>query len=229
MTTAEPKQQLRQLKEDIEGLLADYRRALGEYKQSQGQAPIIGEIVGRIFDAPASKIEKAFTPTGWELTPTHSALEDRFKKLFERSRNFLDSVARHTARGYRRGLAGSLKPVTQAVRLETKIGKLLGVLQSHEIDELVYVVDIPKSKRRTAIRSKPPAAKRDARLAIETAALTWVSVFVTSAAGFYFALSPAVGLLAIPGAVGLAGLLTYALLRTRKYWVPRFRKVLERR
>ena len=101
MTTAEPKEQLRRLKKDAEGLLTDYRRALGEYKQSEGQAPIIGEIVGRIFDAPASKIEKALTPTGWDLTPAYSALEGRFNNLLERSKSFLNSVAKQTARGYR--------------------------------------------------------------------------------------------------------------------------------
>ncbi len=229
MTTAEPEQQIRRLKKDAEALLTDYRRALGEYKQSQGQAPIIGEIVGRFFDAPPNKIEKALTPTGWELTPAYSTLEGRFRNLFERSKSFLNSVAKQTARGSRRKLGGSLRPVTQAARLETKVKKLLSALESHEMDELVFVEDIPKSKRKTAIRSKPSAAKRDPLLAIETAAVTWVSVFVTSAVGFYFALSPVIGLFAILGAIGLAGLLTYALLRTRKLWIPRFRKVLERR
>ncbi len=223
MVTGEPKQQLRQLTSDVERLLGDYRRAQGDYRQSRDIAPIAGEIVGRIFDAPASKVEKVFTPKGWDLTPAYSALEGRFKNLFERSRSFLNSVAKQTARGYRRGLAGSLKPVTQAVRLETRIGKLLGVLQSHEIDEFVFVEDIPKAKRKTVRRPRP---KRDTNT--ETVAWTLIGVFATIATAFVFALSPSLGLLALPLGVGLAGLVFLALLRTRRFWVPRFRKVLER-
>ena len=224
MVTAEVKQQLRQLKSDVEGLLTDYRHAKGDYRQSRDIAPIAGEIVGRIFDAPASKVEKVFTPKGWKLTPAYSALEGRFKNLFERSRSFLDSVAKQTARGYRRGLAGSLRPVTQAVRLETKIGKLLGMLQGHEMDELVFIWDIPKSKRKTVRRPRP---RRDTNT--ETVTWTLIGVFATIATAFVLALSPSLGFLALPLGVVLAGLLFLALLRTRRFWIPRFRKVLERR
>ena len=224
MVTGEPKQQLRQLKSDVESLLADHRRAQGDYRQSRGLAPIAGEIVGRIFDAPASKVEKALTPTGWELTPAYSALEGRFKNLFERSKGFLNSVAKQTAGGYRRKLAGSLKPVTGAVRLETKIKKLFGVLESLEMDELVFVEDIPRSKRKTVRRSR---RKRDTNT--EAVAWTLIGVFATIAAAFVLALSPSLGLLAIPLGVVLAGLVFLALLRTRRFWIPRFRKVLERR
>jgi hypothetical protein len=224
MVTGEPKQQLRQLKSDVESLLTDHRRAQGNYRQSRDLAPIAGEIVGHIFDAPASKVEKVFTPKGWELTPAYSALEGRFKNLFERSKSFLNSVAKQTARGYRRKLARSLRPVTQATRLETKIKKLLGTLEGHEMDELVFVEDIPKSKRKMARRPRP---RRDTNT--EAVAWTLIGVFATVAAAFVLALSPSLGLLALPLGVGLAVLVFFALLRTRRFWIPRIRKVLERR
>jgi hypothetical protein len=225
----EPKQHLGQLKSEVESLLEDYRQARREHKQSQALPPIAGELANRIFNIPARKAEKLFAPAGWRDAPEYSVLERRFWKLFQQVSSFLDSVAMRTSRGYRPKLAGSLKPVAQAVRLETRITKLIGVVERHDLDELVYLEDVPEPKRRRARRSKPQAAQHDAVLAIETAALAWVSVFVTSAAGFYFALAPVLEFLAIPAGVGLAGLLTFALLMTRKYWVPRFWKILEHR
>ena len=225
----EPKQHLGQLKSDVEGLLEDYRQARREYKQSQALPPIAGEVANRIFSIPASKVEKMFTPPSWRDTPAYSALERRLRKLLQQVSSFLDSVAKRTSRGYRPKLAGSLKPVAEAVRLETRITKLLGVVERHELDELVYVEDVPKPKRVRVKRVGPRPSQRDAPLAIETAALAWVGVFVTIAVGSYFALAPALGFLAIPAGMGLAVLLTSALLMTRKYWVPRFRRILEHR
>ncbi len=224
----EPKTELGELRLGAEALLEDFRLARIEHNKNQALSPIAGELANRFLNLQATKVEKALAPPPWRDSPQHLGLERRFKKLSQQASDFLGSVAKRTARGYRRDLTGSLRLVAQAARLETKITKLLGALEMHEMDELVYIEDVPKAPRSVGRGHRKRHSRRDALLATETTALAWVSVFVTTAAGtsagFYFALPPSLGLLAIPAGVGLAALLTLALFVTRNLWVPKFQR-----
>ncbi len=230
MDGTEPKQHLRQLESTAEHLLDDYRRALMAYKQSESFTPLLGEVGERVFKVPARKVEKLVAPKGWELTQEYSALDNRFRRFLRGVKAFLDSVAKKTSSGYRRNLSRSLRPVAQAVHLDTKIKKLLGVLDGLETMELVRIEDIPRVRQKKSAR-RPGTPERDTGpgLPTEAVALGLISIFATVAGVLSVALYPTLGWwFSVPvGLVG-AGLVVVGILVSRRFWVPAFRRVLTR-
>ncbi len=229
MGQRDPKEPLRQFLSEARSLHQDYLRDFESYRSNRELGPLLaGEAARRIFGYPAGKAERAARALqrGWEATQEYAHLEGRLRDLRLRTARFLDTLAERTSRGYARKIARRLKPVGDVVRLDTKIRKLTGILETLEVADLVYREDVPKRKQRSRPKSSPTrASSKDSG----PEAIAWglFALVATVAVGLGFGLSPALGPFSWVLGLFVGVAIAVSLMVTRKLWVPRIRRFLE--
>ena len=142
MGNPDPREHVSELRREAVDLLRAFRRGFENYKANRTLGPMIaGEIAFNVLNLPKTKVERAVRAfqKDWETTPEYAQLESSLGELRRETTEFLRSVAEKTPRGYRRDLTGKLRPLSQVARLETKISKLVGVLETLEGSELLYL------------------------------------------------------------------------------------------
>jgi hypothetical protein len=230
MQRPDPRERIKTLRSETRELLRNYRDGLDSFKRHRDLGPMAaGELASRIFNFPrarAEKMAKAVFQKDWKTTPEYAGFAERFRDLRNRTSEFLNSLAEKQARGYRRGLAYRLREVDRVVRLDTKLGKLTGVLDDLETGEVLYRDDVLKAKRRS--RSAPKPRVREPDSADWNLALGLVAVFVAVASAVSIPLLPVVGSLAYVAGIGAATLVLLGLILSRRSWAPRLRRFLGR-
>ena len=229
MQWPDPRERIRTLRSEARELLRNYRDGLDSFRRNRDLVPIAAGELARIFDFPknrAEKMVKAALQKDWKATPEYGGFEERFRGLRNRTSEFLNSLAEKQARGYRQGLAYRLREVDRVVRLDTKLEKLTGVLDSLETGEVLYRDEVHKAKRRS--RAAPKPRIREANSADWNLALGLVAVFVAVASAVSIPLLPVMGPLAYLAGIGAATLVLLGLVLSRRSWAPRLRRFLGR-
>ena len=156
----------------------------------------------------------------WEQTVNYRQLRGRFDSLLDRATG---SLATMVGKGGR-DLRGALRPVAQAVRLDTKIGRLVLTLEILQTQPVRYRVHRATRDERTPERSPPKSRQSHEAEAWALVAVGVGILGVTAPLGIF-----AYGLL--PGLV-LAGILTFTglflLVLSRRWWVPYLARVFSR-
>lgn len=228
MGDLDPRERVSELRREAVDLLRSFRHGFENYKANRTLGPMIaGEFASKVLDLPKTKVERAVWAfqKDWETTPEYAQLESSLGDLRRRTTEFLRSVVEKTPRGYRRDLTGKLRPLSQVVRLETKISKLVGVLEALEGSELLYPDQIPKPRHR-ATPSRVTRARERELIAIY---LALAGIVVGVAVPLSLILISVLGFVAFLAGPALALFIAAVVMKTRGFWIQRLRDALDRR
>lgn len=183
---------------DARQLDKDYDDALERHSRSVDSNLLFAGIAVNLFDLP----EEITSPSlnlflkRWEQTPEYEALRTRFEGLHDRVKAFLRTTSERTKSnrwpGNSRKLMVKLRPISEAVRTDTKIRRLIVALEDLDLRELVYNEDLPRrqvrkprkvtSGTKRLVSTAAGLPTRNARPDQEAWAL--VSIFITVAVSF---------------------------------------------
>src|SRR2546426_8218626 len=156
----------------------------------------------------------------WEQTGSYRQLRGRFDRLLDRATTSLESMVGKGGRDSR----GALRPVVQAVRLDTKIRRLIVTLEGLQTQPVHYRLEGARVTERTTRR---PRSKRKGSYEAEAWALVAVGVSILGVAA-------PLGVLAYGWLLGIvfAGILTLVglllLVLSRRWWIPHLARVFSR-
>ena len=237
--TANPKVKVEELLKEAHQLRSDYEVAFEAYRRKAVTDRAIGgigvEVLYSGLGIPKGMSRAAVKALlkSWEHAPEYAALRSRFDSLHARTRALLLTVSEQTTTlrppGNSARLLAKLQPVNQAVRLHTRVGRLVGALEGMCSKRLVFNESIttpparpPATKTARAPR-RGPSGKGSAR----SDALALMGIAVTVFIGVLVPGVLTVGALSGLLAALLSALVAFAVLvRTQKWWVPRLERML---
>ena len=155
-TQTDPKAELRLLINEARRLRDDFETGFEQYKTNSQWNRVLGaigvEAAYEYYNIPKQISRdglKAFLKQ-WEATPQYRELRQRFESMVQRVQEYLSTVSESVASlrppGNSGKLLAKLKPVREAVRLDTKMRRLLAVLEDIEDRNLVFNKDVPSPK-----------------------------------------------------------------------------------
>ena len=199
-------------------LETDYKGAFARYAQRTASTGLAAAIVTDYFEIPDDLAVPGLRLLldRWESTSEYKALSGQFEALYGKVKTFLRTVSQRTQAlfypGNSQRLLSKLRPVGDAVRLDTRIRRLSSVMEEMDLRDLVFNVDLPRKSRarRTALKG-PSLRDRPSRRGTPTdqnhrewnllAILVSVAVSVALSVGLStsFGWAWAIGLAAVVG------------------------------
>lgn len=229
-----PEPNIGDLLRETKKLHQDYETRFDKFRSGTEFGRLIGdvgiEVLQSWFGIPKHVTRKGVNAflKRWEKTPEYSEMRGNFANLLTRVTKFMSTVSKETSTlrppGNSAKLLAKLKPVHNAVKLDTKFRRLVAALEEIEGWRLIFNKDIPERPARLAPTRtrKPRGVKHPVEdgvawgvMGIAASMFVGLAIFFSNLFVWFFAIALAL-LAAVASVVGL--------LLTRGFWAPRISK-----